>query len=173
VALVAVTAGLALTTFAGAAGATAPRATGLRAPHTSPVASQSNLQTALTGAKTFYTQNNQSYDGLNPESFKRVGTGLTFVDGRTPSTTPQVVSMHVTDQGTAIVLADAPGTGQACWAIINTTANDEIDGFTGAGTLYVEIPNPGKAGCEAIVLNRVHQLPGSYSSTTGFGGLPG
>src|ERR1039457_5685934 len=48
-------------------------------------AEQANLQTALTGADTFYTANNQTYSGLlggaGVSTITAIDTGLTYVSG--------------------------------------------------------------------------------------------
>ncbi len=56
-------------------------------------AAQANLQTALTGAKTWYTQNNQTYVAI---SLGPVDTGLSLVSGGS-SNSPHVISYDVKD----------------------------------------------------------------------------
>src|ERR1035437_101930 len=50
-------------------------------------AAQANLQTALTGADTFYTSNNQTYTGLyggtGVSTITAIDTGLTYTTGGT------------------------------------------------------------------------------------------
>src|SRR5271167_1602487 len=52
-------------------------------------AAQSNLQTALSGAKTYYTQQNQSYTGAFG-GFAAIDTGLSAVTETAASTGPHV-----------------------------------------------------------------------------------
>ena len=132
-----------------------------------------DLQTAFTGVKTYFTQNNQSYLGLNPQTFKSVDTGLTGVGGKMASTSDTVVSIHVALDGSAVMLAIAPRRGATCWGIVDATSQTgELDGYPTPGALYLEVPNPGKRGCAAIIFNRKTQIPGSYADTTGFLNLP-
>src|SRR5271165_7569695 len=56
-------------------------------------AAQSNLQTALTGAKTYYTENNQTYTGVYG-GFGAIDTGLSAVTAAAPSTGPHVISLN-------------------------------------------------------------------------------
>ena len=109
-------------------------------------AAQSNLQNALTGAKTYFTDSNQSYAGLDvkggPTSdISQIGTGLTWVTGTGTagqSTGPSVVSQFVTGtpKGTALVLAIYASGTNDCWVIVDNTVTQ-----TGTGVLGVL--NPG------------------------------
>src|SRR5487761_1377206 len=47
-------------------------------------AAQSNLQTALTAAKTYYTQNNQTYSGIQ-QGFTAIDAGVGYLTGTTHS----------------------------------------------------------------------------------------
>src|ERR1700691_412584 len=78
---------------------------------------QANLQTAFTGAKTYYTAANQTYTGIwgantKVSSIVQVDTGLTFVSGATNSSGPGIVSLaYDTTAGTYVKLtAWAKGT---------------------------------------------------------------
>lgn len=135
-------------------------------------ASQADLQTAITVAKSYFEETLQTYSGLDPKTFAQYDKGLTAVVGSIASTAPQVISLRIADSGNSVILTSAPSKGAACWGIIDTTWSNVIDGFTGPGTIYVEVPKPGTRGCAAAILDRTTMLRGSYTSTTGFGGLP-
>jgi hypothetical protein len=136
---------------------------------TSSIAVQANLQTSLTAGKTWYTEMNQSYDGLNSSTFTRLRTGLEAVDGRTASTSATVISLHVAGPaGDGVIFAASAGAGATCWAIVDLTSNRTLDGFTGPGTLYVAWPKPPKAACTALDFNRTTKSAGETTSTTGF-----
>jgi hypothetical protein len=154
----------------GATGSTGSTSTVL--PQDNDVAAESALQTALTGAKTYYVQNNLSYGGLNPKSFAAIDTGLRAVAGATPSTGPSVVSLQTGGAGTfAVMTAWVPST-QTCWAIMDSTARNSLDGQTAfIGTLYIKTPATQQSACAAVSY-ATRQLPaGSAKSLNGFGGL--
>jgi type IV pilus assembly protein PilA len=93
-------------------------------------AAQSNLQNALTGAKTYFTDTNQTYVGLetlnagNTSDISQIGTGLTWVSKGTASTGPHIVSALVTGTpaGSALVLAAWANGTNDCWVIIDNTS---------------------------------------------------
>ena len=108
-------------------------------------AAQANLQTALTGADTFYTNANQSYSGIfvagGPVSdLSGIDVGLTFVTG-TYSTGPSVISIFTAQNGTAGALglaAFSKGTKE-CWFILDMKSNIASPGVWGKtlpGTYY-------------------------------------
>lgn len=109
-------------------------------------AAQSNLQTALTGVDTYYTNANQSYAGLIGSStysdLKAIDTGLSYVSpGTLFSTKTGVISVQVggAPGATAVALAAfSPGSND-CWYIIDQKAL-QTTAFEGApvasGTYY-------------------------------------
>ena|SRR5271166_3696131 len=131
-------------------------------------AAQSNLQTALTGAKTYYTENNQTYTGVYG-GFGAIDTGLSAVTAAAPSTGPHVISLNgsTTFGGSVVVMvAWAAGT-QNCWGIVDSTASNTIDGqaaFT--GTLYAEDPNVASSVCKGNLFAGAAKV--GKSSTNGF-----
>lgn len=132
-----------------------------------------SVQIALLTARTWYAQHDQTFDGLDPQTFETLDPQLHFVDGRTPSTASSSVSVHVTgSSGSAILLAASETDPPICWAIAGDNGTEELDGFTGPGTLYISYPSPATGVCDAIELNRVNQVPGTYTSPSGFVGLP-
>jgi hypothetical protein len=90
-------------------------------------AAESNLQNALTGAMTYFTDSNQTYTGLTTPSastsdIQQIGTGLAYVPGSTASTGPGTISV-ATGGGGAVVemVAYAPSSG-ACYGILQVTS---------------------------------------------------
>lgn len=137
-------------------------------------AAQSNLQTALTGAKTFYTQNNQTYSGVYT-GFAAVDTGLSTVPVTTNSTGPHIVSLGIPTAGSSgsevAMAALASGTGN-CWAIVDLTSGGSALGFTGPGTLYAE--NKSASGSPAACNANLFMAAAKgtiKTSTTGFGSV--
>jgi type IV pilus assembly protein PilA len=104
-------------------------------------AAQANLQTALTGADTFYTNSNQTFTGLDVAStgvsdLAQIDTGLSYVSNGA-STSPHVVSIHVANGNAFEAVAWASGTHD-CWGIldIKTTQGTAILTETNTGTYY-------------------------------------
>jgi type IV pilus assembly protein PilA len=137
-------------------------------------AAQANLQTALTGADTFYTESNQTYTGLyggaTVSTITAIDTGLTYVSG-TATTKSNTISVNTGGNGSWIVLtAYAPGT-KDCWIVVDLksaqttlpgglTTTQDPGGAT--GTFYGVIKN-GAAACTAVT-----GLAGTNYQTTGF-----
>ena len=143
-------------------------------------AAQANLQTALTGADTFYTANNQTYSGLyyvgtgvpTVSTITAIDTGLTYVSA-TATTKSNTISVNTGNSGSWVVLAAyAPGT-KDCWIVVdlktvqtsstvpaNLTATQDPGYAT--GTFYGVIKN-GTAACTAAT-----GLAGTNYQTTGF-----
>ncbi len=105
-------------------------------------AAESNLQTALTGSDTFYTQNNQSFTNiLVPSSgistLTQIDTGLTY--GLVSSSTANSVVVDPANGSEILLGAYAPGTTD-CWFILDNKATQSTAVETGApvsvGTFY-------------------------------------
>lgn len=135
-------------------------------------AAQANLQTALTGAKTFYTQQNQTYSNIeNPatSNIQSIDVGLSFVTKTAASTGPSIVSIDNVNGSELSMVTWAKGT-RNCWGMIDFTAASTVAvdgqavGFT--GTLYTEDPNVASGTCVATVFNGTAKV--GKSSTTGF-----
>lgn len=115
---------------------------------------QANLQTALTGANAYWTQEGQTYAGIdgtgNPavSNISDIDTGVNYVSG-TNSSGLNVVSLW-TDGSTSLVLsAWAPGTHD-CWSILDLKAPTTIWGQSlDMGTYYALDANVGAADCVA------------------------
>lgn len=118
-------------------------------------AAQANLQTALTGADTFYTNSNQTYSGLDQtgsttvSNIKQIDTGLSYASGAA-STGPHVVSIYVPNGDVFEAVAWASGTHD-CWGIldIKSTQTSAILTETNTGTYYFVKKNVPSSGCEA------------------------
>jgi len=135
-------------------------------------AAQANLQTALTGADTYYTSNNQTYSGVDVagqgvSNISQIDTGLTYVSGSS-STKANVIALEVAGGKTVLMLAAfSPGTND-CWLVLDqksaqTTAISAAP--LPAGTYYDVIKNSSTSTCTAPPAT----APAAASwSTTGF-----
>jgi type IV pilus assembly protein PilA len=111
-------------------------------------ASQANLQTALTGADTFYTANNQTYSnimtsGQGVSTITAIDTGLSFV--ATSSSKSNIISIASSGSSGWLVLASyAPGT-KDCWIVVDQkaaqSANVAGNANHATGTYYGVIKN--------------------------------
>ena len=120
-------------------------------------AAQANLQTALTGADTFYTNNNQSYSyimwpGAGVSTVTAVDTGLSFVSAAT-STKSNVISLSANGNlGYIVLAAFSPGT-KDCWIVVDQKASQSANrgGNTNhaTGTYYGVLKNTGSSTCVA------------------------
>ena len=132
-------------------------------------AAQSNLQTALTGVKSFYTLHNQTYSGV-VTGFGAVDTGLSApAASTTGSTAPHTVSIGANGTGDEVVMtAFADGT-KNCWGIADMTAtSDTFDGIPGPATVYFVFKPGALTPCSA------HAAAGATptsASVNGFGSL--
>lgn len=122
-------------------------------------AAQSNLQTALTGADTFYTSNNQSYTNIMTSGYTgastltQIDTGLTYQSTASKATN-QIFWDTTGSSGNAIFFAAyAPGQ-QTCWAVLDVKATGaSVTGVTGTpstavGTDYGKATNiTSSTGC--------------------------
>ena len=78
---------------------------------------EANLQTALSGAETYYAANDHSYVGIDggPElpagvsSISEIEIGLTFIPGNQSSPAPNVVSIYAHGPSVVVVTAYAKG----------------------------------------------------------------
>src|SRR5271166_3394167 len=128
-------------------------------------AAQSNLQTALTGTTTYYTENNQTYTGVFG-GFGAIDTGLSAVTGTAASTGPHVISIDAVSGSLVVMVAWAAGT-QNCWGIVDSTAPRNVDGQTAfTGTLDAEDPNVPSSTCVGSVF--AGSAKTGKSSTIGF-----
>lgn len=119
-------------------------------------AAQSNLQTALTGSDTFYTQNQQSYSGIftgttYASSLSQIDTGLVYVSGGASkfSTAPNQVSVLTSNN--AIELASFSRGTNVCWFVVDIkgTQATAIAGQTKVGTYFGAYSGGTSADCYA------------------------
>ena len=107
-------------------------------------AAQSNLNTALTNAKSYYNSNSQTFTGVTTGALVTALQGqepsVSWVTG--PSTGSGVISVDVATDGNGIVLASLSKTN-TCWYLVDNetleTAGNEAIVPTGqlpAGTWY-------------------------------------
>ena len=134
-------------------------------------AAQSNLQTALTGSDTFYTQNQQSYSGIftgttYASSLSQIDTGLVYVSGNggtgVASTAPNQVS--VATYNNAIELAAFSRGTNVCWFVVDIkgTQSTAISGQTLVGTYFGALANQPSKDCVAGGLLLVKAQAGSF-----------
>ena len=116
---------------------------------------QANLQTALTGADTYYTEANETFSGIDSpatvavSNISAIDTGMTYVSGAN-STGLNVVSLW-TDGSTSLVLsAYAPGTHD-CWYILELkAATSSVWGLSlNLGTYYAVDTGVSAGNCTA------------------------
>ena len=111
-------------------------------------AAQANLQTALTGADTFYTANNQTYSnittpGQGVSTITAIDTGLSYV--ATASSKSNIISLSASGSSGYLILASyAPGT-RDCWIVVDQKAaqSANVAGNTNhaTGTYYGVLKN--------------------------------
>lgn len=118
-------------------------------------AAQSNLNTALTGADSYYTTGAQTYSGISSSTtysnINQIDTGLSFV--KTNSAGAHDISYLVSGGGQVITLAAyAPGQND-CWAIIDIKSTQAstaaVAGQTAVGTYYAVLKGTNPSGCTA------------------------
>ena len=119
-------------------------------------AAQANLQTALTGADTFYTSNNQTYAGINASNIAP-GVGLAFVPASTASVSPGPISFREASGGAVLVMtAYAPSSG-ICYGVLDMKASTDTPVFpdypetTATGTYYFTNQQASSGNCKATI----------------------
>ena len=125
-------------------------------------AAESNLQTALIGADTFYTQYNQTYTGIyggaGLSTITAVDTGLTYVPSPTASTDPSTISIRESAGEVLEMTAYAPASG-TCWGILDMKSSTAAPVFpdypetTAPGTYYFSNPQSSTGNCKATIMN--------------------
>lgn len=120
---------------------------------------QANLQLAFTGAKTFYTNEGQTYSGIlggagvtGVSDIQQIDTGLSYVTSSTGSSGSHQVSVFPGNGGTYLVMAAwAPGT-QLCWVLLDipTPQTTAVQGHSSAiGTWFMLYRGGVQANCAA------------------------
>ena len=122
---------------------------------------QSNLQTALTGAKTYFTEANQSYVGIlngttGSSSIQQIDTDVHFVTGTSSSTGSTVVSLAEAQTGAVagqyLALTGFSIGTHECWGILDITASLGSNTYWGEaamGTYYGVVENSSATSCDA------------------------
>jgi type IV pilus assembly protein PilA len=143
-------------------------------------AAQANLQTALTGADTFYTNANQTYSGIYvaaptyDSDLSAIDTGLSFVSGSN-STGPSSISLWTNgNKGALIMAAYSKGT-RDCWYVLDlkSTQGTAVFTETAAGTYYAVTKTvAGPSACTAGTYSSAGTPPteptGTVVSSSGF-----
>jgi type IV pilus assembly protein PilA len=120
-------------------------------------ASQDNLETALTGAKIYFTNGGQTYTGVttpgSTSDIQQIATGLSFTT-TAASTGAHLVSLYTPTSGGAagsylILTAFATGTND-CWGIVDipTQLASAVQGESAPGTWFFVERNQ-TANCNA------------------------
>jgi type IV pilus assembly protein PilA len=137
-------------------------------------AAQSNLQTALTGAKAYYTDSNQTYSGImtysatGTSTITQVDTGISY--NLVSSNGPHNVAVAVEGAGDGVQLVAFSHGTNICWGIYdNTVAQgatiaNGIPGSGLVGTYYFGVPSTA-AACVPTISAAASV---NYHSTTGF-----
>jgi hypothetical protein len=121
---------------------------------------ESNLQTALTGADTFFTYANQSYTGImggtQYSSITEIDTGLSYVGASTTSINPSTISIRESAGLVVEMTAYAPSSG-ICYGILDikgptdTPVFPEYPETTANGTYYFSNQQGSSGYCTATI----------------------
>jgi len=136
-------------------------------------ASQDNLQTALTGAKVYYTDGGLTYANLmvataGASDIQQIDTGLSFTS-TVASTGARLISVYTPANGSYIILtALANGTNE-CWGIVDmpTVQTVPVQQQTGPSTLFFVERNQ-TANCNAST----YKAGGTQATATSQTGFP-
>ncbi len=134
-------------------------------------AAQSNLQTALTGAKTYFEAANQTYIGVDGgnaavSNISQVDTGLAFYTSTVPSAASNQISINGAVNGGSDLVLEAYSAGtKECWGIEDNTAAGGTPTFGTAtvGTTYAVW----RTGESATTCKATQGTP-TATGTTGF-----
>ena len=141
-------------------------------------AASSNLQTALTGAETYYTTNNGSYSGIyagtTVSNITQEGTGLVYTTGGTASTKSGIISLDYVNASN-IVLAAWNGSDR-CYAIAAEKTTSGVGGNvpTAVDTYYGWKSETTSASCTASTMagtsgpSGTAGAAGAWQNTGGF-----
>jgi hypothetical protein len=133
-------------------------------PGANSTAAQANLQTAMTGAATFYASNHDSYVGIDggPQLAAGVSsiaemTELTYVAGYRASTDPNMVSIYAPSRSVLVVTAYGMET-RTCWGVLRVARTRTRPYFpaysstANVGTYYFHGGSSSSASCEAATV---------------------
>ena len=137
-------------------------------------AAQANLQTAMTGAATFYASNHDSYVGIDggpqlPAGVSSIAeiTGVRYVAGYRASTDPNMVSIYAPSRFVLVMTAYSKGTG-ICWGVLrvaHTRARPYLHAYpstANVGTYYFKGTSSASTNCAAA------SVVATAFNTTGF-----
>jgi len=127
---------------------------------------ETNLETSLTGARTYYSVAGGTFSGLfvpatsAPSSLAEMNTGLSYVAGR-PSTGVHVVSGSVGGAGSWVILVTFAPSMQDCFGVLDLTRSasasvDGIDKFMGVYDFVVR--HTSSAECNAARITSVNDV---------------
>jgi hypothetical protein len=141
-------------------------------PGTHDTAAESNLQTALIGADTFYVSANGTYSGIMGgtaySSITTIGTGLVFVGASTASTASNVISLRTSGGEVVEMTVYSAGSG-ACLGVLDVTSPLNAPFFadypqTGAVKTYYFSSQQSSAGnCKATMTSAKHLSSDGWS----------
>jgi type IV pilus assembly protein PilA len=119
-------------------------------------AAQSNLQTGLTGAKTYFEQANQTYYQINTagspySTISQVDTGLTYYTGSTVSSASGQISLGTANSSADVILVAYSAGTKECWGVEDNTASGgtAVFGSATVGTTYAVWKNMTTNTCKA------------------------
>ena len=118
-------------------------------------AAQDNLQTALTGAKVYYTDGGQTYTGVTipggkTSDIQQIATGLSFTT-TAGSTGAHVISLYAAPRGTYLILTAFSKGSNNCWGILDIPIQQThpVQGRTGTSTSFFVERHTTVADCKA------------------------
>lgn len=113
-------------------------------------AAQSNLETALTAAKAYYTTNNGVYTSgaALVTALGAAGTSLSYVSAGTAVTSSSTISADAPNTSVA-VMATSDGTNCYAVADVESSSGYSAIGVTSAGTYWVTFTPASSGSCDA------------------------
>jgi len=136
-------------------------------------ATQDNLQTALTGAKVYYTNAGQTYTNVTvsggaSSDIQQIATGMSFTTTGA-SSGARLISLYTGGGGTYIILAGFSNGTNDCWGILDipTTQSVAVQGVTAPDTWFFVVHHSSSTTCLASTYNATTQTV-SAMSLTGF-----
>jgi hypothetical protein len=132
--------------------------------------------TALTAADTYYTEDNQSYSGIESSTavtnINRLDSGLTYLPEGSGSTGPSDISLAYGGDGGWLVLAAYTPASKDCWVLANLTSTSDVR-FAGVppgspeGTYYAVLMKASPRTCVASSGLQPSSQPNSNGFPTG------
>jgi hypothetical protein len=138
------------------------------APSEPQTVTEANLETALTAAKAYYTENGQTYSGLDARTFRQIDGSLTIVPGSQAPNGSNSASLASQPQSAEVAAWSAAN--KTCYAIIDITDTGTVDGLAGPGTLFASLAGHPRSSCKADTFAGRSRTAGSVASTNGWAG---